>query len=230
MYKIITLILLLLSLCGYTATAQSPESEMDLASKEQQALDFDTLTLEGAIAFALKHSPAIAEAELTVALAELDLKRTQFWKRLLPSLTLHHGYNPLADENRVGIGLSFSLNQIFAEGERAKEAKLKWFNAEIYQKTVGNGVVLSVTGSYYDWVTAKKQVELLEDQLSASMKLSELQKLQFESGQEKLASLVSGMQQVATTQLALLRAQAEVELRELKLKNDIGWEQGAVTR
>jgi len=94
----------------------------------------------------------------------------------------------------------------------------------MYRKTVQNRVILSVTQSYYDFVVAKKQVELLEDQLSTQLKLQELQKLQFESGQVPLNSVLNTLDATATTQLALIKAQASVKLLELKLKNDIGWD------
>jgi len=215
----ITLILLLLSVVQYTVAAQTGE-----APTEPPALSFDTLTLEGAIAFALLHAPAIQEASLTVALAELDLKRTQLWKRLIPSFTLHQGYNPIVGESRLGIGLSLDFNRIWEEDNQAKGAKLKWLNTQRYRKTVQNRVILLVTQSYYDWVTAQKQVELLEDQLSTQLKLQELQKLQFESGQAQLNSVLNTLFATATTQLALLKAQASVKLQELKLKSEIGWD------
>ncbi len=106
----------------------------------------------------------------------------------------------------------------------ARRSLLKWLNTEMYRKTVQNRVILSVTQSYYDFVVAKKQVELLEDQLSTQLKLQELQKLQFESGQVPLNSVLNTLDATATTQLALIKAQASVKLLELKLKNDIGWD------
>ncbi len=218
-FTTIAFILLLLGWVQYTVEAQTGE-----AQTEPPTLNFETLTLDQAIAFALKHAPLIQEAELTVALAELDLKRTQLWKRLIPSLTLHHGYNPIVGESRVGIGLSLDFNRIWEEDDKAKGAKLKWFNASVYRKTVQNRVILSVTQSYYDWVVAQKQVELLLDQLSTQLKLQELQKLQFESGQAQLNSVLNTLDATATTQLALIKAQASVQLQELKLKNDIGWD------
>ena len=215
----ITFILLLLSWVQYTVEAQTGE-----AQTEPPALNFETFTLDQAIAFALTHAPAIQEASLTVALAELDLKRTQLWRRFIPSLTVHQGYNPIVGESRLGIGLSLDFNRIWEEDNQAKGAKLKWLNTEMYRKTVQNRVILLVTQSYYDWVTAQKQVELLLDQLSTQFKLQALQKLQFESGQVQLNSVLNTLDATATTQLALIKAQASVKLLELKLKSDIGWD------
>ena len=215
----ITFILLLLSWVQYTVEAQTGE-----AQTEPPALNFETLTLDQAIAFALQHAPAIQEASLTVALAELDLKRTQLWRRLIPSLTVHQGYNPIVGESRLGIGVSLDFNRIWEEDDQAKRAKLKWLNTEMYRKTVQNRVILSVTQSYYDWVTAQKQVELLEDQLSTQLKLQALQKLQFESGGAQLSAVLNTLDATATTQLALIKAQRAVKLQELTLKNEIGWD------
>ena len=221
-------LLLFLGLGQYTINAQIKPSEIpfngtDKSPKEQLTLDFETLTLEQALTFALQHAPAIAEAQITVALAELDLKRTRFWRRLVPSLNINHGYNPAVRDSRIGVGLSLDLNRIWEEGNNAKATKLRWFNTEIYQNTVRSQVIIAVTRSYYDFVAAKKQVELLEDQLSTQLKLSALQKIRFEAGTAQLNPLLSMIQSVANTRLALLKAQADVKIQELRLKGEIGY-------
>ena len=78
--KFIILIIPLITLNLYAA--EQPETKQ---------LNFQTLTLENAITYALKHSPKIKQAKITVALAELDLKQTKWWNWFVPSLTLHQG-------------------------------------------------------------------------------------------------------------------------------------------
>jgi outer membrane protein TolC len=212
-------VMFLLLVLNQQGLAQVPQ-----AQKEPQALDFETLTLDQATSFALTHAPAMQEAQLTVALAELDLKQTSFWNQLVPDLTLHQGYNPVIGESRVGFGLSLDLNKILSQRHNSKQAKLQYFNAEIYLTTVQNKVVLSVTKSYYDFIAAKAQVEILEDQLQTQLKLQEIQKIQFESGQAPLNQVLNALHTIATTKLALLKAQAEVKLQELQLKQTIGFD------
>ena len=196
----------------------------DEARETNQQIDIQTLTLDQAIAYALEHSPQIKQAQITVALAELDLKSTRFWNWFVPSLTLHQGYNPALAESRLGIGINFDLNKILGGGYReGKQAGLKLFNAEIYLTNIKQAVITEVTKSYYDYVIAKKNIQILEEQLQNSIKLQEILKLKFESGQAQISQLLSTSESIATTKLALLKAQAEVKLTELRLKQEIGY-------
>jgi len=195
--------------------AEQPETK--------QQLNIQTLTLEGAITFALEHSPKIKGAQITVALAELDLKQTRFWNWFVPSLTLHQGYDPALAESRLGIGISFDINKILGGGHKqGKQAKLKLFNSEIYLTNIKQVVIASVTQRYYDYIIAQKNIQILEEQLQNSVKLQEILKLKFESAQAQISQLLSAAESIATTKLALLKAQAEVKLTFLKLKQEIG--------
>ena len=186
--------------------------------------NFDTLTLDQVIDYALKHAPEIKQAQFTVALVELDLKQTDFWKQLVPNITVHRGYNPAIGESSVGVGLSLDLNKMLDQPNTAKRARIKHFNAEIYLKTVKNKVVLAVTKAFYDFIAAKTYVEILEEQLQTQLKLQEIQKIQFESGHAPLNQILGNLQTIATTQLALFRAKADVKLQELQFKQTIGWD------
>ena len=201
---------------AFNVYAQTPEQNSEL--------DFETLTLEDAIAHALEHSPKIKQAQITVALAELDLKQTKWWNWFVPSLTLHQGYNPALAESRLGIGISFDLNKILGGGHRqGKQAKLKFFDSEIYLTNTKQSVVVSVTRTYYDFVIAKKNIEILEEQLENSVKLQEIVKLQFESASATIAQLLSVNEAIAKNRLELLRAKSTVKLAELRLKQEVGY-------
>ena len=204
----------LITLTLYAAEQQEPK----------QQLDMQTLTLEDAITYALEHSSTIKQAQITVALAELDLKKTRFWNWFVPSLTLHQGYAPALAESRLGIGISFDLNKILGGGYRqGKQAGLKLFDSEIYLTNTKQSVIASVTRSYYNFVIAKKNIEILEEQLENSVKLQEILKLKFESGQAQISQLLSIAESIASAKLALLGAQAEVKLTELQLRQEIGY-------
>ena len=142
---------------------------------------------------------------------------------LIPSLTVHQGYNSTVGESRFGIGLRLDLNRIWEENDKAKQAKLSLFNADIYRTTIQNRIIVSVTKNYYDFIAAKKQVEILEAQLQTQLKLQEIQRIQFESGQTQLSQLLSTVHTIATTQFALLKAHAQVNLQQLQLKQTIGF-------
>ncbi len=97
----------------------------DEKQETKQQLEIQTLTLDNAITYALEHSPKIKQAQITVALAELDLKQTKWWNWFVPSLTLHQGYDPALAESRLGVGISFDINKILGRGYReGKQARL----------------------------------------------------------------------------------------------------------
>jgi len=209
--KLVCIFFLILTL---NLQAQEPEKKPEI--------DFENLTLEQAVTYALEHSPKIKEAKITVALAELDLKHTKWWNWFVPSLTLHQGYNPALAESRMGVGISFDLNKILGGGYReGKQANLKLFDAEIYLINIKQSVIASVTKSYYDFLIARKKLEILEEQLQNSVKLREILKLKFESGQAQITQLLSISDAIAKNKLDLLKAQAEVKLTELKLKQEM---------
>lgn len=192
-------------------------------SEKKPVLDFERLTLEGAITYALKHSPKIKQAQITVALAGIDLKQTRFWNWFVPSLTLHQGYNPALAESRLGVGVSLDLNKILGGGYReGKRASLKLFDAEIYLTNTNQAVIVSVTKSYFDYVISKRNVEITEEQLQNSVKLQEILKLKFESASATINQLLSVNDAISKIKLEILRAKAEVKLTELKLKQEIG--------
>ena len=189
-----------------------------------QELDFERLTLEDAITYALEHSPKIKQAKITVALAEIDLKQTSWWNWFVPSLTLHQGYEPALAESRLGVGISFDLNKILGGGKReGKRARLKLFDVETYLSTIETQVIAEVTKSYYDYIIAQKNIEILEEQLQNSVKLQEILKLKFESASATINQLLAVNDATSKTKLELLKANAEMKLNVLKLKQEMGY-------
>ena len=217
-------LILLLTVNLHAAEQQQKPGGSDDIPAEQAAFDLEHLTLDDAITSALEHSPKIKEAEITVALAEIDLKQTRWFNWFVPSLSLHQGYNPALAESAMGLGVNFDLNQILGGGLRqSKQAKLHLFDAEIYLTNVKGTVIAAVTKSYYDYLISQENLNILREQLENSVKLQELLKLRFESGQATINQLLSLSESIATTKVAILKAQAEVKLTELKLKQEIGY-------
>jgi outer membrane protein TolC len=62
----------------------------------------------------------------------------------------------------------------------------------------------------------------LEEQLQNTIKLKEILKLKFESGQAQISQLLNIAESIAATRLAVLKAQSEVKLTQLRLKQEIG--------
>jgi outer membrane protein TolC len=221
--KLSSILFLLLLLTANLAAQQ--QQNTDLSARAQAGLDLENLTLDDAIAYALLHSPTIKEAEITVALAEIDLKQTKWFNWFVPSLTLHQGYNPALAESRMGLGINLDLNQILGGGlNQGKKAKLKLFDAEIYLTRVKQTVIAAVTKSYYDYVIATKTLTILHEQLENSVKLNEILKLKFESGQVPINQLLSVGESISQTKLSVLKSEAEINLTQLKLKQDIGYD------
>jgi outer membrane protein TolC len=125
----------------------------------------------------------------------------------------------------MGLGINLDLNQILGGGlNQGKKAKLKLFDAEIYLTRVKQTVIAAVTQSFYDYVIATKNLTILREQLENSVKLNEILKLQFESGQVPINQLLSVGESISQTKLSVLKSEAEINLTQLKLKQDIGYD------
>lgn len=195
----------------------------DSEPKPSHQPPISNLSLQEAIDSALKHSPLIKQAEITVALAELDLKATHWWRQWIPNLNLHHGYDPIVGDNRIGFTMNFDLDRLLGQGSApSKKAQLKLFDRNVYLETVKRQVITAVTRSYFAYLIAKKKVRLIEGQLSRDVKRREILGIQFESGQIQLAPLLQIETVISNDHLGLLEAQANVKLAELQLKSDIG--------
>ena len=185
-------------------------------------IDLEKLTLQEAISLALERSPEIRQAKLTVAIAQLDLRQTELRYLLIPDITLH-GFKPRSpEEGRFGVALSLDLKGLLRNAYRHRQSKLRLFNAQIYLENVKNRVIESVTRSYFDLIIARRRVELLRDQLQNSLKLQELLRIRFEAGQVEIKQLLDAMENTANLRLELLRAEADLRLKELHLKQLIG--------
>jgi outer membrane protein TolC len=123
----------------------------------------------------------------------------------------------------MGLGINFDLNHILGGGfNQGKKAQLQLFDAEVYLTTVKQTVIAAVTISYYDYVIAQNNVTILREQLENSVKLNEILKLKFESGQVPINQLLSVASSIAQTKLSVLKAEAEIKLTQLKLKQELG--------
>lgn len=195
------------------------------SDQEQDGLPkpMSQLSLEDAINIGLQHSPLIKQAELNVALAELDLKSTKWWKSLfLPNLNIGSRYDPIFGDSRIGIALSFDLRSILNERDQSKRAKIKLFDAQIYQNNTKARVIEAVTKSFFDHRLALERVTVYEDKLAQDAKLLELSRVKFETGKIELDELLKLEYLLSEDKLKLLEAKADLQLKELKLRQEMG--------
>jgi hypothetical protein len=61
-------------------------------------LDPADLPLDALLEIARQHAPKPQDARAKVAIARLDVKGTEWWTWLVPSVTAHQGYDFLVDD------------------------------------------------------------------------------------------------------------------------------------
>ena len=194
-----------------------------IADSEPTQPPLSRLSLQEAIDYALENSPLIKGAKITIALAEVDLKATRWWRQLIPNVNLHQGYDPVFGDSNIGFTLNFDLDRFLMKAPtQGKKAELKLFDAQVYMDTIKRQVIATVTKSYFDYIIAKQKVTLLSEQLSRDVKLREIIQIKFESGQTELGNLFQIDTVTSNHRLDLLRAQVQVKLAALKLKSDTG--------
>jgi NodT family efflux transporter outer membrane factor (OMF) lipoprotein len=80
----------------------------------------------------------------------------------------------------------------------------------------------SIVSAYYDVVTAKSQLEIVEDQVATNDSLLELMELRFEHGQANAVEVLQQRQQVASTKTLLPQAQTQLRTFEQQLAVLVG--------
>jgi outer membrane protein TolC len=198
-------------------------------TKPAKQRSVSSLNLQEAIDYALVHSILIRQAKITVALAELDLKDSSGFKKFLPNLNLHHGYNPVSGENRIGFTMSFDIDKLLKGSSQPKRSKLKLFDANVYYESINRQVITTVTKSYFDMIIAQERVKLLEEQLNRDIKIRMITQIKFESGLVELGDLFRIGTVISNHRLDLLQAQAQVKIAELQFADDIGYKRMAQT-
>ncbi len=187
------------------------------------AIDLGALSVEELVALAREHAPKLQDARAKVALARLDVRGTEWWTWLVPSVTAHQGYDFLTGQERAAVGLALDLSKVLGEGARtAERARLGLAQAERALAVTEAEVVAEVVQAAYQVAAARATVEVREAAVAHAVKLELLERIKFEHGTGDLAPLLQAEGALARARLELLQARQAADLATLGLYRAIG--------
>jgi outer membrane protein TolC len=207
----VLVVLVLLTALAPPAAASSP------------IIDPADLPLETLLTLARQHAPKLQDARAKIALARLDVRGTEWWTWLVPSVTAHQGYDFLTGQDRAAVGLALDLSKFLGEGARAAErARVGLAQAERALAVTEAEVVAEVVQAAYQVTAARATVQVREVAVAHAVKLDLLERIKFEHGTGDLAPLLQAEGALARARLELLQARQSADLAGLALYRAIG--------
>jgi outer membrane protein TolC len=207
----VLVVLVLLTALAPPAAANSP------------IIDPADLPLETLLTLARQHAPKLQDARAKIALARLDVRGTEWWTWLVPSVTAHQGYDFLTGQDRAAVGLALDLSKFLGEGARAAErARVGLAQAERALAVTEAEVVAEVVQAAYQVTAARATVQVREVAVAHAVKLDLLERIKFEHGTGDLAPLLQAEGGLARARLELLQARQSADLAGLALYRAIG--------
>ena len=169
--------------------------------------------VDGAIARAMVHHPAlsIARADLEVAQAELRSTRSTLYPRVDLEVSALQGRDidgVRGDESGLSALAVLRWNLYRGGADKARERELKWRAAEEREKVekARRRVERDVRTSYYAYDTAKARVGILRQQVAANEKVVEIYGQQFAIGARSLLDLLDAQNELFLSRLGLTTA------------------------
>jgi outer membrane protein TolC len=203
----------LLTVAGRTPPAAANSPFIDPAD-----LPLDTL-----LELARQHAPKLKDARAKVALARLDVRGTEWWTWLVPSVTAHQGYDFLTGQDRAAVGLALDLSKFLGAGARdAARARLGLAQAERALAVTEAEVVAEVVQATYQVTAARATVQVREIAVAHAVKLELLERIKFDHGTGDLAPLLQAESGLARARLELLQAKQAADLAALGLYRAVG--------
>lgn len=207
----VLVVLVLLTALAPPAAANSP------------IIDPADLPLETLLTLARQHAPKLQDARAKIALARLDVRGTEWWTWLVPSVTAHQGYDFLTGQDRAAVGLALDLSKFLGEGARAAErARVGLAQAERALAVTEAEVVAEVVQAAYQVTAARATAQVREVAVAHAVKLDLLERIKFEHGTGDLAPLLQAEGGLARARLELLQARQSADLAGLALYRAIG--------
>ena len=193
------------------------------AAAGSPSVDPAELTLETLLELAREHAPKLQDARAKVALARLDVRGTEWWTWLVPSVTAHQGYDFLTGQERAAIGLAIDLSKLVGAGARdAERARLGLAQAERALAVAEAEMVAEVVQAAYQVATLRATVLVREAAVAHAVKLELLERVKFEHGTGDLAPRLQAEGALARARRELLQARQAADLAALALCRAVG--------
>jgi outer membrane protein TolC len=186
-------------------------------------IDPADLPLDTLLELARQHAPKLQDARAKVALARLDVRGSEWWTWLVPSVTAHQGYDFLTGQERAAVGLALDLSRFLGAGTRdAERARIGVEQAERALAATEAAVLAEVVQAAYQVAAARVTVQVREIAVAHAVKLELLERIKFDHGTGDLAPLLQAEGGVARARLELLQAKQASDLAALALYRAVG--------
>lgn len=200
-------------------------------SQAAQVIDLDE-----AIALALQHNDSVLQAQVSADLAELDIGDAR--SRFLPTLTLDasglesRGRNFSEREGRIvddtirstslSAASGLPLFNGFGDVAATRRARLSSQAWKLDLQRARESVVAAVSADYFRVISAREQLRVQQESLTAETELERQIRVYVEGGSRSRADLYTQQVSVANARLAVTEAMRTAEQARMSLLDTIG--------
>ena len=202
----------------------------------EETLSFDEMPLDELISFAKAHAPMLKEAQSKIALAKVEMAKTHWLSRALPSATFYWGTNlgiVSIEEGRLweeqgsrmrwAFNLNWSLGKLFGEGRfEHRKAKLNLQRALIDHDQAERLLMRNVTQTWLLLENLKREEEVLRKELSEKEQLVEYNAERYRKKRITYEELSKAKVEFHRTELKLLECLQEQLITKQQLMDLIG--------
>lgn len=191
-------------------------------------------TLDDAIGFSMEHNPRFLSTMKTVDQAKSSLRAAQ--SGYLPTLsasanwqkfngTQGYPFEPLnysSTSHSIGISINYNIFDGFLREQRVTGAKVSRNNAQADLADARNSTIATVKSSYLEIDLLKKQVDVSTENVAAAEEDFRITQEKYNLGAATILDLLTSQVSLKEAQVALIRAQFDLNLAIARLENAMG--------
>ena len=206
------------------------------ASEEEACKPFDEISLDELISFGRAHSPMLKEADSRTALVQVELAKTHWLSRALPSASFSWGTNlgvVSIEEGRLweeqgsnmrwSLNLSWSLGKLFWGRFEHRKAKLDLRQALLDRENAERFLVRKVTQSWLLLEKLKEKEKVLREELSTEEELVKHSGERYKRQRITFEELSRSQIELHRAKLNVIECLQEQLMAKQELMDLIGW-------
>ena len=190
-------------------------------SEEEACKPFNEMSLDELISFAKAHSPMLKEADSGIAMARVEISKTHWLSRALPSASFSWGTSlgSVSVENyklweesgtqlRWHLSLSWDIDKILSSYER-KRAELNLHQAVLDKERTERQLIREVSELYFTLEILKEREQIYEFKVNAKRQLVDYETERYNTQGITLDKLLDSKLELYETERMLLEANHE---------------------
>jgi heavy metal efflux system protein len=194
-------VLIVLLFFGTSSAFAQPSLSLPLPQSRQ------TLTLEQAIATALKHSPTLQAERIEIAVQNALRRTASDIGRTNVSLMLGQ-YNSFMQDNNVSISQTIPFPTVFAHRAALGDAHI--LSAELKRTVTQNEIVYAVKSAFYQLLLAQERERLLREQDSIVTAFAKAARARYTTGETTQLEASTAALQASEITLTLVQTRADI--------------------